>query len=167
VHGKKWYEIELQCIMYRVSATYLNADPITILKTLNCLTSPTKDQPNLGKPNEMLSFKSVESTTSTPCKLDALWEKKTTTKTNFHFLHLSVYESESCGSLALFLPKTRYHYVSHNPYGSVHVCTPSGTQLGSLPPSLALVCLFHSLSFPPLTVCKHPIAVYLQKKKFL
>jgi hypothetical protein len=46
--------------MYTVSATYLNADPRTTLKTLNCLTSPANDQPNLGKPNEMLSFRSVE-----------------------------------------------------------------------------------------------------------
>jgi hypothetical protein len=51
--------------MYTVSATYLSADPRMTLKTLNCLTSPTKDQPNLGKPNEMLSFRFVESTTST------------------------------------------------------------------------------------------------------
>jgi hypothetical protein len=58
VHGKKWYETELQCIMYTASATYLNADPRTTLKTLNCLTSPANDQPNLGKPNEMLSFSS-------------------------------------------------------------------------------------------------------------
>jgi hypothetical protein len=65
VHGKKWYETELQCIMYIVFATYLSADPRTTLKALNSLTSPTKDQPNLGKPNEMLSFRSVESTTST------------------------------------------------------------------------------------------------------
>ncbi len=72
MHGKKWYETELQCIMYIVSATYLSADHRTTLKTLNCLTSPTKDQANMGKPNEMLSFRSVGSTTSTftvwPCK---------------------------------------------------------------------------------------------------
>jgi hypothetical protein len=153
--------------MHIVSATYLtylSADPRMTLKTLNCLTSPTKDQPNLGKPNEMLSFRSVESTTSTPCKLDALWEKKTTTKTNFHFLHLLVYKLKSCGSFALFLPKTGYHYVSHNPYGSVHICTPPGKQPGSLPPSLAPVCLSRSLSLSPPVVCKHPIAVSLQKK---
>jgi hypothetical protein len=65
VHANKWNETKLQCIMYTVSATYLSADPRTTLKTLNCLTSPTKDQPNLGKPNEMLSFRFVESTTST------------------------------------------------------------------------------------------------------
>ncbi len=51
--------------MYIVFATYLSANPRTTLKTLNSLTSPTKDQPNLGKPNEMLSFRSMESTTST------------------------------------------------------------------------------------------------------
>ncbi len=65
MHGKKWYETELQCIMYIVFATYLSADPRTTLKALNSLTSPTKDQPNLGKPNEMLNFRFVESTTST------------------------------------------------------------------------------------------------------
>jgi len=150
--------------MYTVSATYLSADPIMTLKTLNCLTSPTKDKPNLGKPNEMLSFRFVESITSTPCKLDALWEKKTTTKTNFHFLHLSVYKSESCNNLALFLPKTGYHYISHKPYGFVHVCTPPGRQPGSLPPSFAPMCLSCSLSLPPPAMCKHPIAVYLHKK---
>jgi hypothetical protein len=65
VHGKKWNETKLQCIMYTVFATYLSADPRTTLKTLNCLTSRTKDEPNLGKPNEMFSFRSMESTTST------------------------------------------------------------------------------------------------------
>ncbi len=35
-----------------------------------------------------------------------------------------------------------------NPYGSVHVCTPPGRQPGSLPPSLAPVCVSRSLSLP-------------------
>ncbi len=48
MHGKQWYETELQCIMYIVFATYLSADPKTTLKILNSLTSPTKDEPNLG-----------------------------------------------------------------------------------------------------------------------
>jgi hypothetical protein len=39
--------------MYIVFATYLSADPRTILKILNSLTSPTKDEPNLG--NQMKS----------------------------------------------------------------------------------------------------------------
>ncbi len=48
------------------------------------------------------------------------------------------------------------HYVSHNPYGSVYLCTPPGGQAGYLPPSLAPVCLSLSLSLPPPAVCKHP-----------
>ncbi len=155
--------------MYTVSATYLNADPRTTLKTLNCLTSPANDQPNLGKPNEMLSFRSVESTAST-FTVEIEGEKRQQQKQISIFFTYR-YTNRKAAAASLYScrkpctpSRTRHtllsnqpHYVSHNPYGSVHICTPPGRQPGSLPPSLAPVCLSRSLSLPPPTVCKHPM----------
>jgi hypothetical protein len=113
--------------MYIVFATYLSVDPRTTLKTLNCLTSPTKDQPNLGKPNEMLSFRSVESTTST----------FTDRYTNRKVAAASLYSCRKPGTITS---------VTTRMVLSTYALHRAGNLAPSLLPSLPCVCLILFLS---------------------
>ncbi len=114
----------------------------------------------------------MESTAST-FTVEIEGKKKTTTKTKFHFLHLSVYESESCGSLALFLPKTGYP-IQDTPHTLVKSTTlrqsqpvwfrplmHSTGQAAWLPSSFPRSRVSVSFSFSPVSCCVQASALFI------